>query len=483
MLGIKIRKGLNKMKTFSELLIAEVTEHEFKSELEIKKPKSWLKTVSAFANGIGGSLYFGVDDNGEALGTDNMKKTIDEVSRLIRERISPVPELNITVERVDDGKNILILQIPKGDAPPYYYVADGNIIAYVRIGNQSVQATPHKLSELVRRGQNISFDSMPTKYKVTDLSFTILDAAFKRIAQKILTMKEYISFGLCQPDGTLTYAGLMFADDSPLLQCRVFCTRWDGLNKSGGVDDAIDAEEFEGDIISLLRNSHNFVRLNSKVRWKKMPDHRINKPDYADRAVFEALANAFMHRDYSIIGSEVHVDMYDDRIDIYSPGGMPDGSLIQAWDINNVPSMRRNLIIADIFNRLEFSERQGSGLRKIREETEYLYGYTQEDAPKFISTPSTFHVVLKNMNYDLVSRGDQDSDQVSDHDDQDVRMKAIVEFCTVARTREEMKQYLGMAHNNYFRKTILRPLIDSGKLSMTIPEKPNSRNQKYIRTQ
>ncbi|MDR1135549.1 MAG: hypothetical protein LBL49_05165, partial [Clostridiales Family XIII bacterium] len=67
-------------------------------------------------------------------------------------------------------------------------------------------------------------------------------------------------------------------------------THWDGLDKSGGADDAVDDKEFEGDIISQLMSSHDFVKMNSRVRWKKMSDHRVNKPDYADRAVFEILA-------------------------------------------------------------------------------------------------------------------------------------------------------------------------------------------------
>ena len=139
--------------------------------------------------------------------------------------------------------------------------------------------------------------------------------------------------------------------------------------------------------------------MNSKVRWKKMSDHRVNKPDYAVRAVFEALANAFMHRDYDVTGSEIHVDMYDDRLEIYSPGGMVDGTLIQARDIEDVSSMRRNPIIAEIFHRLDYIERRGSGLKKIRVETSYLHGYTEKYAPEFRSTPTAFHVILKNMNY------------------------------------------------------------------------------------
>ena len=130
-----------------------------------------------------------------------------------------------------------------------------------------------------------------------------------------------------------------------------------------------------------------------------MPDHRGDKPDYAGRAVFEALANALMHRDYDVIGSEIHVDMYDGRLEVYSPGGMVDGTLVQEREIDNVPSARRNPIIAEIFHRLDYIERRGSGLRKIRTETSYLYGYADGHAPQFVSTSSAFHVVLRNINY------------------------------------------------------------------------------------
>ena len=461
-----------------DLLLTETTEHEFKSDVETRKPKSWLKTVSSFANGLGGQLFFGVDDDGQAIGLSDLKIKSETISRLIKERISPVPEFNLVAHTVNTDRSILELQVTRGTLPPYYYVGDGSTTAFVRIGNESVTAPPQKLSELVRRGQNLSFDSMPTNYRLNDLSFAQFEAAYKKVSKKTMTEKEYISFGMCQQDGTLTYAGLVFADDSPLLQSRVFCTHWNGATKSSVGDDAVDSEEFQGDIISLLKNSHNFIRLNSKVRWKKMADHRINKPDYADRAVFEALVNALMHRDYSVIGSEVHVDMYSDRLDIYSPGGMYDGSLIQELDIEQIPSMRRNPIIADIFQRLDLCERQGSGLRKIQEETSNLHGYTEDDKPRFVSSASTFHTVFKNMNYNLAGSTVQDTDQDTD---QDKRLISVVEFCSAPRTREEIQQYLDITHRAYFRKTILRPLLETGRLKMTLPDKPSSRNQKYVK--
>jgi ATP-dependent DNA helicase RecG len=476
------------MPTLNELLIAEATEYEFKSALETNKPKSWLKTVSAYANGQGGSFYFGVGGNGAIIGLDDAKTVIENISKLIQARISPLPEFSLKPYMVEGGKTVLALQISHGETPPYYYAADGNTIAYVRIGDESVPATPQQLSELARRGKNLTFDSMPTEYEVSSLTVTVFEASFKRYKKTALTEKDYLSFGLCKPDGALTYAGLMFSDECPLLQSRVFCTHWDGLDKSGGVDDAVDDKEYEGDLISQLASSHEFIKMNSKVRWKKMSDHRVNKPDYADRAVFEALANALMHRDYTVIGSEVHVDMFDNRLEIYSPGGMPDGTLIQERDVEEVPSTRRNPIIAEIFHRLDFIERRGSGLKKIRNETANLYGYKEGFAPEFKSTRTEFHVILKNMNYaeptSIVEVGTEVTTEVGTEVKlASEKLNALLKFCAVARSRKEMQEFCGIKTDEYFRKSIISPMLALGLIRMTIPDKPNSRNQKYIKTE
>lgn len=92
---------------------------------------------------------------------------------------------------------------------------------------------------------------------------------------------------------------------------------------------------------------------------------REEKSDYPFRAVREVLVNALIHRDYQNMGAEVHVDMYDDRMEISSPGGMMNGSRIQDLDLRMVPSMRRNEIISDIFGRLHYMDRRGSGIRRI----------------------------------------------------------------------------------------------------------------------
>lgn len=199
-----------------------------------------------------------------------------------------------------------------------------------------------------------------------------------------------------------------------------------------------------------------------------MPDHRVNKPDYADRAVFEILANALMHRDYSVVGSEVHVDMYDDRVDVYSPGGMPDGTQVQDWDIEEAPSIRRNPIIAEIFQRLDYVERRGSGFRKICEETAKLYGYTDAFKPQFYSNRSAFHVVLKNMNYSPASHDDANGDRVSIRVSDrvsirvnDIQKSIIAAMRTNPRvTANELSSSLGITERNV--RSNIKKLKDSG---------------------
>ena len=109
--------------------------------------------------------------------------------------------------------------------------------------------------------------------------------------------------------------------------------------------------------------------------------------------------NALIHRDWLMQGSEVHIDIYDDRLEISSPGGMYSGKMIQELDINKLKSERRNPVIADLFHRMKYMDRRGSGLKKIVNETKKLHGYSDKFLPEFYSTHSSFTVVLKNVNY------------------------------------------------------------------------------------
>jgi len=152
-------------------------------------------------------------------------------------------------------------------------------------------------------------------------------------------------------------------------------------------------------LIFLFQSGCEFVKNNTKVRFAKEALERVDKPDYAERAVMEAIVNSLIHRDWLMQGSEVHINIYDDRLEISSPGGMYSGKTVQEQDIYELKSERRNPVIADLFHRMKYMERRGSGLRKIVSETKKLHGYSDEFMPEFHSTHSSFKVVSKNVNY------------------------------------------------------------------------------------
>lgn len=291
--------------------IAEATECDFKAALEVKKPKSWLKSVSAFANGIGGTLFFGIDDDRNVVGLADAQADAKAISRLIEERITPYPNFILTPER-ESGKEILVLDISAGRTTPYYYRADGVMEAYIRIGNESVISPDYVLNQLILKGMNRTYDALTSEYDFKDYAFSKLRERYKVWTGSSMEDKLFDSFGVREAGGKLTNAGALLADDSPVRHSRLFCTRWNGLDKSGG---------------------------------------------------------------------------------------MADGTRIQERDISSISSTRRNPMLADIFGRLGYMERQGSGFKKITEAYHTAYNYQPELEPKFYSDAASFHVTLYNLNY------------------------------------------------------------------------------------
>ena len=376
-----------------EQLIAEATECDFKVALEIKKPKSWLKSVSAFSNGIGGTLFFGISDDRKPIGLSDVQKDAEAISRLIKERITPLPQF-ILKPLQEDGKNLLALEVSPGRSTPYYYKADGVMEAYIRVGNESVIAPDYIVNELILKGTNQSFDTLTTDAVKKDYSFTLLEATYLERTGLRFEPSDYVSFGLTDKNGLLTNAGKLMTDQHTVYNSRMFCTRWNGLEKGSIFDDALDDKEY----------------------------------------------------------------------DIYS-----------------IRSMRRNPVIADLFHRMKYMERRGSGLRKIVSETEKLPGYTEAYKPEFSSTATDFRVILKNVNYNLEGDTHQVTHQVIHQDiELSTMSKQILAFCTTPKSKKELAVFCGFKDLRNFTLKHINPLLESGQLEMTIPDKPKSRNQKYI---
>ena len=467
-------------------LIAECTAYDFKVMLEEKRPKSWLKSISAFANGLGGSLFFGIDNDGIVKGLDDVQHICETISSKIRDYMDPLPDVEMVPQEID-GLHILQLKVNVGHYTPYYYVGDGQRIAFVRVGDESIPATDEDMKRLVLKGTNRSYDSLKSESLTEKSTFVILANTFEERIGQVFQKKFLKSFGLITDDGCLTNAGALFSDNCRLNQSRLYCTRWNGLEK----DDAINDAEFSGNILLLLREAMNFVKSNTRKGWEKLPEGRKNMPEYAERAVLEALVNHFIHRDYTVMGGEVHLDIYDNRIAITTPGGMYSGQLVQDLQLDEISSERRNPILADVMAQLDYMEKRGSGLKKICNETKNLITYKEERKPVFKSTATQFMTIIYSMGYEPTNQqNERPWTKLGPSWDQ-VGIKVGLSWDEVkklfialkeSKSMSELKDLYGWSNTTKFKVKFVSPLIEAQYVGMTFPDKPTSPNQRYFLT-
>ncbi len=385
------------MKILGNKLIVECTTYDFKEELERQKIGKWLKAVSAYADTNGGALYFGVNDNAEIVGLKNAQSDAEFISETINSHLDPIPNYTLTPDETEDGKIVLELMIPEGNQTPYYLNLDGRKLAYVRAGNESIPATSHQLFNLVLKGSNRSWDSLVTTEKREKHTFAYLANEFHLRTGAQWEDSLLISFGLVTEDGYLTNAGLLFSDMCPVKQSRLYCTKWDGIEKDNSINDS----EYQGNILMLLNHAKNFIKSNTAVPWFKLPDYRLNLPEYSERAIEEMCVNHLIHRDYTELGAEVAINIYDDRIETTSPGGSKDAPELTPVDPFNTASYRRNPIVAEVFAQLKYMEKRGSGLKKIINTTSMLPTYKDDKKPYFRSSRSFFFTTIPNVNYGM----------------------------------------------------------------------------------
>ena len=397
------------------------------------------------------------DSTHELEGLDDVQQVAEKITEIINARILPLPRYEIN-SFTEDGKDFLELKIGDGPSNPYYLVIDGRKEAFIRSGNQSIPAPEHILNNLILKGKNLTFDALPTDYKINDLSFTLLAATIKeKTNKKFDENKDFFSLGLANTEKELTNAGLLLSDQNPLKQSKIVCTRWKGLNKGIIAEDAIDDKEYNGSIIALLENADSFIKNNSKMSWKVVGMERQELEEYPITARREAIVNALIHRDYQILGAEIHIDMFDDRLEITSPGGMFDGSLIQNLEIKNIPSMRRNIVIADVFSRLHYMDRRGSGLSRI------LESYTDSiQKPKFISDSLSFTVIFPNKGYYKTNETDENKNIVSDRDLFLIQLYKSIQNTNIRNsTINQIRNiFEKMGYNNMFSREDIKNILN-----------------------
>lgn len=268
-------------------------------------------------------------------------------------------------------------------------------------------------------------------------------------------------------DGVPTLAGLMVFSKYPQGYFPQLCITAVSLpgTEMGAVGDDderfIDNKRITGAIPDMLEDAVKFVRKNSRI--KTIIDdngRRADKPEYPVKAVREAILNALVHRDYSIHTENVpvRIEMYRDRMEIINSGGLYGKISIDA--LGKVRPETRNAALANMLELLNITENRYSGIPTMRNE----FAKAGLPAPIFSAVHGEFKVIMKNGLY-------------SDEEPAD---ESVVEFCSTPRTRAEIVDFIGKS-KNYVMSKIVNPLVKGGKLRMTIPDKPKSPNQRFVK--
>lgn len=325
---------------------------EFKETLD----KSFIEEVCAFANSSGGKILIGVSDNGDIKGikTDNvfLSRIQDTLSQL-------EPKLNINVSAAD---NFIIVDVPEGKEKPYG-CSKG---FFIRIGPNTQKLTRNEIVSFFQKEGRIRFDELENRK--ADFNRDFDEAAFKKfIKMASITPAIDRDFLLKNLDcllenGKMTNAGVLFFTKSTeflLLQATVVCVLYKGTEKLH----VLDKKDFRGNMIENIEEAVLFIKRHTNLEYKIEKLRRVEIPDIPEPAVREAVINAVCHRDYFEKGAHVMIEIFDDRVEISNPGGLPSG--LDPKDFGT-KSVVRNPVIASLLNRADYIEQIGTGINRIK---------------------------------------------------------------------------------------------------------------------
>lgn len=326
---------------------------EFKARFTPKMNRD----IVAFANTKGGYVLLGVDDNGIGLGerlTNKMKSEINSIAR----NCDPAVEIKC-IKQI--GKMVAI-EIPEGEEKPYS-CADGY---YRRLDAVTQKMTQKEIRLIYKKTDAVPFEEQANK-----------DVGFRDIStEKIKTFfaESGISVRNARPQDVLSSlnlakknaiknAGVLFFAAKPrdfILQCQMTLVAFKGKDRI----QIYDRMDIQDDLLAQFNEAVTFLQKHLNVRSEIIGVNRQDRYEIPLEALREAVANAIIHRDYSMRGTSLMVEVHENRVVISNPGGLPEG--LDPRSLTNI-SVRRNELIADIFARMDKVERMGTGIKRMRD--------------------------------------------------------------------------------------------------------------------
>ncbi|MGI6117570.1 MAG: ATP-binding protein [Bilifractor sp.] len=489
-------EGINKMLS-SELIELANRVCKQKSEeqtIELKAahngtPKRLYDTLSSFSNqDSGGIIIFGIDEQQDyaKVGVYDLQDLQKKVTEQCNQMEPPVRALFTVAET--DGVQICSAEIPGIDLSerPCYYKGAGRLKgSCIRVGDADLPMTEYELYSFEAFRKHLHDDER----SVVHATLKSLD---EEAVEKYIALKKQERPGFAKLPETQVYEmlNIMRGNEPTLAAIMNFGIYPQGYfpqlcitaivvpgTEIGDIDDQnarfLDNRRIEGTIPSMVEEALLFCRRNMKIQTVIDPDtgRRTDRTEYPVDAIREAVLNALIHRDYSIYteGTPVQIDFFADRLEIHSPGTLYGRMSIEQLGIARPD--QRNPALAVMTEVLTSAENRYSGIPTMRRTMKEYH----LPAPKFENRRDEFVVTFYNgtiIEENNVKRRMKPEDARTSNKD-------LLAFCRTPRSRQEIAEHLNIKTVFYVMAKYVQPLIDAGKLGMTIPDKPKSRNQKY----
>ena len=323
---------------------------EFKERIT----RSYLKTVSAYANYKNGKIIFGINDEGEAIGLEKVVENKLNIENTINDTIKPKPEYTLDIEKIE-GKSYIVLNVKKGDFPPYYY----NGKAYKRNDTSTIEVDTVELNRLILQGSNLDYEAIEIENE--KLEFKFLEKKMKEVVGiKELNLDILKTLNLYE-NKKFNIAAELFADNNN--------------RKFSGIDIVVLGENINKILFrenierkSILEQYYEAISVFERYyEYEEIVGaESIKKEKVSKEAFRESVANAIVHRLWDI-NANIKIVMSNDKIEIISPGSLPLGMSEDEY-MRGYVSVLRNPIIANIFYRLGIIEKFGTGIKRIKYE-------------------------------------------------------------------------------------------------------------------
>lgn len=459
------------------------------NNIELKKaqggtPHRLYDTLSSFANQSGGGIIvFGIDekDHYTVCGVydpqDLQTKVTEQASQM-----SPILRPLFTVASINE-KIIVSAEISECDVndKPCFYKGAGKIRgSYIRVGDADMPMTEYEIYSFEAFKRKIQDEIRPIPTGIgssldkTELALYLAKLRKEKQNLAVLTDSQILQLGGFEIDDRPTLASLMLfgmypQGNYPQLCITAVVVPGYEMGEIGDEDERfLDNKKIEGTIPQMLDGALTFVQRNMHIKTIVNGEgKREDRAEYPMKAVREIVLNALVHRDYSMHteNSPIRVMLFADRLEVENPGGLYGRLTLD--NLGKIGADTRNPFIASALEIMIDTENRFSGIPTIRHETKKA----NLPDPVFTSIRGVFKVILYNGSKIAETDkfiGDKNLDE------------RIADLCRMPKSREEIAEKLGFSSISYMMTKYVRPLLDAGKLKETIPDKPRSKNQRYV---